>query len=43
LLIHIGDHGWALKYWKLRPLFTLDEYIEQQLALLLASVRPAGR
>ena len=32
-------HGWALKHWNLSRWLTLDEYIEQELALLLASVR----
>jgi len=32
-------HGWALKHWNLSGWLTLDEFIEQQLALLLASVR----
>jgi hypothetical protein len=32
-------HGWALKYWNLRRSFTLEEYIDQEFALLLASVR----
>jgi TetR/AcrR family transcriptional regulator, cholesterol catabolism regulator len=36
-------HGWALKYWHLRRRFTLEQYIDAQLDLLLASMRPAGR
>jgi len=31
-------HGWALKHWNLSQWLTLDEYIDQELALLLASV-----
>ena len=31
-------HGWALKHWSLASWLTLDEYIDQELALLLASV-----
>ena len=31
-------HGWALKHWNLSRWLTLEEYIEQELALLLASV-----
>lgn len=32
-------HGWALKHWNLSSWLTLDEFIEQEMALLLASVR----
>jgi AcrR family transcriptional regulator len=32
-------HGWALKYWNLSRWLTLEEFIDQQLALLLASIR----
>lgn len=32
-------HGWALKHWNLSNWLTLDEFIDQELALLLASVR----
>ena len=32
-------HGWALKHWNLSRWLTLDEFIDQELALLLASVR----
>jgi hypothetical protein len=32
-------HGWALKHWNLSTWLTLDEFIDQELALLLASVR----
>jgi AcrR family transcriptional regulator len=32
-------HGWALKYWNFSGWLTLDEFIDQELALLLASVR----
>ena len=32
-------HGWALKHWNLSRWLTLDEFIDQQLALLLASIR----
>ena len=38
-------HGWALKHWNLSRWLTLDEFIDQELALLLASVRvnpPSG-
>ena len=34
-------HGWALKHWSLASWLTLDEFIDQELALLLASVRAA--
>jgi len=34
-------HAWALKHWHLARFLTLAEYIEQELALLLASVRVA--
>jgi len=37
--ILLTAHGWALKHWNLSRWLTLDEYIEQELALLLASVR----
>lgn len=39
-------HGWALKHWNLSRWLTLDEFIDQELKLLLASVRvhpPADR
>jgi AcrR family transcriptional regulator len=32
-------HGWALKHWHVARFVTLEEYIEQELGLLLASVR----
>ena len=32
-------HGWALKHWSLSHWLTLDEFMELELALLLASVR----
>jgi TetR/AcrR family transcriptional regulator, cholesterol catabolism regulator len=32
-------HGWALKHWHLSRWLTLDEFIDQELALLMASVR----
>ncbi len=38
-------HGWALKHWNLSGWLTLNQYIDQELALLLASVRvnaPSG-
>jgi len=38
-------HGWALKHWNLSQWLSLDEYIDQELAMLLASVsieRPAA-
>ena len=31
-------HGWALKHWNLSRWLTLEEFIDQELALLLASV-----
>ena len=31
-------HSWALKHWNLSTWLTLDEFIDQELALLLASV-----
>ena len=31
-------HGWALKHWNLSTWLTLDEFIDHELALLLASV-----
>jgi AcrR family transcriptional regulator len=31
-------HSWALKHWHLAPRYTLDEYIDQQLALALRSL-----
>ena len=46
LVVHntlLVAHGWALKHWHLRQRFTLDEYIEAELKLLLGSMRPAGR
>lgn len=46
LVVHntlLVAHGWALKHWHLRKRFTLDEYIDAQLDLLLASMRPAGK
>ncbi len=37
-------HSWALKYWRMRELCTLDRYIEQGLDLLLtALLTPKGR
>ena len=42
LVVHnllLTAHGWALKHWNLRGLFTLEDYIEQEFALLLASVQ----
>ena len=38
-------HGWAFKHWNLSDWLTLDQYIDQELAMLLASVRvnaPSG-
>ena len=32
-------HAWALKFWHVSRLVTLEQYIEQELGLLLASVR----
>ena len=32
-------HGWDLKHWNLSRWLTLDEFIDQELARLLASVR----
>src|SRR6478736_3903166 len=37
--ILLTAHGWALKHWNLASWLSLDEYIEQELAMLLASVR----
>ena len=37
--ILLTAHGWALKHWHLSRWLTLDEYIDQELALLMASVR----
>lgn len=34
-------HAWALKHWHVARFATLEEYIEQELSLLLASVRTA--
>ena len=31
-------HGWALKHWNLAGWLTLEQYIEQEFAMLLASV-----
>ncbi|MDQ8705653.1 TetR/AcrR family transcriptional regulator [Streptomyces sp. LHD-70] len=31
-------HGWALKHWNLADRFTVDEYVEREFELLLASV-----
>lgn len=31
-------HGWALKHWNLAPKFTLEQYVEQQFALLLRAI-----
>lgn len=42
LVVHnllLAAHGWALKYWNLRHWFTLEEYIDQEFTLLLASVQ----
>jgi len=36
--ILLTAHGWALKHWNLSQWLTLEEYIEQELAMLLASV-----
>jgi hypothetical protein len=35
----LSAHGWALKHWNLSQWLTLDEFIDQELSLLLASVR----
>jgi AcrR family transcriptional regulator len=36
-------HGWALKSWYFKSVMTVDEYIEQNLGILLAGVlTPAG-
>lgn len=32
-------HAWALKHWHVARLMTLEQYVEQELGLLLASVR----
>ena len=32
-------HGWALKHWNLSSWLTLDEFIDQEIELLLAAVR----
>ena len=37
--ILLTAHGWALKHWNLASWLSLDEYFEQELAMLLASVR----
>ena len=37
--ILLTAHGWALKHWNLSRWLTHDEYIEQELAMVLASVR----
>jgi hypothetical protein len=34
-------HAWALKHWHVGRFLTLEQYIEQEFALLLASVRVA--
>jgi hypothetical protein len=31
-------HSWALKHWHLTPTYTLEEYIESQLAMVLRSL-----
>ncbi len=31
-------HGWATKYWRFRDLFTLKEYVSENLSLILTSV-----
>jgi len=36
--ILLTSHAWALKHWNLSRWLTLDDYIDQELALLLASV-----
>jgi AcrR family transcriptional regulator len=36
-------HAWALKHWNLARFLTLDQYIEQEWALLLASVSPRAQ
>ena len=44
LVVHnvlLVAHAWALKHWHLARFLTLAEYIEQELALLLAAVRVA--
>jgi len=33
-------HSWALKNWRLTPTFTLEEYVENQLAMVLRSLLP---
>ena len=46
LVVHntlLVAHGWALKHWHLRRRFSLEEYIDAELELLLASMRPAAR
>ena len=35
------SHAWALKHWHVGRFLTLEQYIEQEFALLLASVRMA--
>jgi AcrR family transcriptional regulator len=43
LVVHnvlMAAHGWALKHWHLAARFTVDEYIDAELAMLLASIRP---
>lgn len=37
----LSAHGWALKHWNLSRWLTLDEFIDQELELLLASIRVA--
>jgi len=36
-------HAWALKHWNLARFLTLDQYIEQEWALLLAAVSPQAQ
>ena len=36
-------HAWALKHWNLARFLTLDQYIEQEWAMLLASVSPRAQ
>lgn len=33
-------HSWALKHWDLKGEFTIDEFIDGQLELILAGLRP---
>ena len=36
--LKLAAHGWALKHWDLAPTRSLEEYVQEQLDLLLAAL-----